>query len=126
MANPSWLETAARRSGQHVWTLGHVFEQYRKHEGLSPEALATQLGCSLEVLHWLSLCRRPDEGELFATHVQEVAKRFSVDPHRLAAVVRHAEVLEALSARTEGAEATSGNYLLLAARDRPCDDETSS
>ena len=27
MANPKWLEVAARRSGQLSWTLGYVFER---------------------------------------------------------------------------------------------------
>lgn len=121
MTNPKWLEAAARRSGQHTWTLGYVFEQYRKYEGKSAEALAEELGCSLETLAWLSLCRRPDEA-LFAEHLEMIEKRFAVEPHRLAAVVRRVEVLDVLPASQEEGE----EPFLLAARDHTPDDETSS
>lgn len=123
MANPKWLEVAARRSGQLSWTLGYVFEQYRKYEGKSAEQLAAELECSLETLEWLSLCRRPSE-ELFVEHLELIEKRFAVEPHRLAAVVRHVEVLDVLPASQEQEEGEES--FLLAARDHTTDDETSS
>ncbi|MFL5355439.1 hypothetical protein [Archangium sp.] len=125
MTNPDWLKVAARRSAHEVWTLGHVFERYRELESRSPEELAAELGCSLEVLAWLSLCRRP-EGEEFTEHVDAIVKRFGLDPLRLIAVLRHVEVMDALSARPEGGEAAEGDSVLLAARDRSQDDETNS
>lgn len=125
MTNPKWLEVAARRSGQHTWTLGYVFEQYLRHEGKSAGQLAEDLGCSPEVLPWLSLCRRPDE-ERFAEHLEMIEKRFGVEPFRLAAVLRRVEVLEVLPAqRDAGDDSEEGSYLL-AARDHTADDETSS
>ena len=117
MTNPDWLKTAARRSAQEAWTLGQVFERYRELKSRSEEGLAVELGCSLEVLHWLSLCRRPT-GEAFTEQVSAIAKRFAVQSIRLIAVLRCVEVMDALSARQE--------LLLLAARDRSHDDETSS
>jgi hypothetical protein len=124
MANPKWLKVAAQRSGQHTWTLGYVFEQYRKYEGKSLEQLAAELDCSLETLDWLSLCRRPDE-ERFAEHLDMIEKRFAVEPYRLAAVIRRVEVLDVLPASKEGGEAGEEAFLL-AARDHTTDDETSS
>lgn len=124
MANPKWLEVAAQRSGQHTWTLGYVFEQYRKYEGKSAEELAADLGCSLEVLDWLSLCRRPNE-DRFAEHLDMIEKRFSVEPYRLADVLRTVEVLDVLPAEQQGEDVDEGAFLL-AARDHSTDDETSS
>ncbi len=125
MANPKWLKVAARHSGQHTWTLGYVFEQYRKHEGKSAEELAADLGCSLEMLDWLSLCRRPDE-EHFAEHLELIEKRFAVEPSRLAAVLRRVEVLDALPTSREEGDDVGEEAFLLAARDHTTDDETSS
>lgn len=124
MTSPKWLKVAAQHSGQHTWTLGYVFEQYRKYEGKSAEELAEDLGCSLETLEWLSLCRRPSE-ERFAEHLELIEKRFAVEPHRLAAVVRHVEVLDVLPASQEQEEEGEQSFLL-AARDHTTDDETNS
>ena len=125
MTNPEWLKAAARRSAHETWMLGHVFEKYRELEGRSEEELSAELGCSLEVLHWLSLCRRP-EGEKFTEHVFAIAKRFEVESLRLVAVLRRVEVVDALTARPGGGGAADEDPLQLAARDRHCDEETSS
>ena len=124
MTQPSWLKTAARRSAEHAWTLGHVFEQYRQFESKSPEELAMRLGCSLETLAWLALCRRPDE-ERFAEDLSVIAERFNVDPNGLAEVIRHVESLGVLSARQQDGN-VSGMPNLLAAHDRTLDDEEDS
>jgi hypothetical protein len=124
MTQPSWLKTAARRSVEHAWMLGHVFEKYRQFENKSPEELATQLGCSLETLAWLSLCRRPDE-ERFAEDLSVIAERFNVDPNGLAEIIRHVESLGALEEWREDGD-TAGAVLQMAAHDRASDDETES
>jgi len=125
MATPDWLKTAAQRSERETWMLGHVFARYRQVEGRTDEELAAELGCSLEVLEWLSLCRRP-QGERFAEHVLAIAKRFAVDPRRLGAVIRHVEVMNALAPQRDGGVVANKGSLLLAARDRPKDEEPSS
>ncbi len=124
MANPKWLKAAAQRSGQHTWTLGYVFEQYRKYEGKSLEELAAELNCPLETIDWLSLCRRPDE-ERFAEQLDMIEKRFAVEPYRLAAVIRRVEVLDVLPTSQEEGDGGEEAFLL-AARDHTTDDETSS
>jgi len=123
--SPEWLKTAAKRSAREPSMLGHVFEQYLKLEGRSQEQLAAELGCSLEVLQWVSLCRRP-HGEDFAEHVQVIAKRFEVELLRLVAVIRRVEVVKALSSPAEGTETAHGSPLQLAARDRSEDDGADS
>jgi len=125
MTGPDWLKRAARRSVEEDWMLGRVFERYQQLEGRSPEELATELGCTAEALQWLSLCRCP-EGEAFAEHVLVIAKRFALDPSRLSAVLRRVEVMDALTEPPDGAEVADAGSLLLAARDRSEDDETSS
>jgi hypothetical protein len=121
MTNPEWLKVAAQRSGQESWTLGYVFEQYLKQEHKSVEQLARELDCPLEVLDWLALCRRPDE-DRFAEHLGLIEKRFAVDPRRLAAVLRHVEVMEGLPEGGEDGASRDGSFLR-AARDHS-DDET--
>jgi hypothetical protein len=115
MSDLDWLEPAARRSAGEAWTVGHAFERYRALEGSSQEELAKELGCSLEVLHWLSLCRCP-QGEAFTEQVSTIAKRFAVDVLLLTQVLRRVEVMDRLSIRAEDGEA----------RDRSHDGETNS
>ncbi len=124
MTGPDWLKRAAQRSVEEDWMLGQTFERYRELEGYSPEQLATQLGCTVESLQWLSLCRRP-EGDSFAEHVLLIARRFALDASRLGAVLRHVQVMDVLVTSRDDGEGAAGNSLLLAARDRS-DDETNS
>ncbi|QDF06050.1 hypothetical protein BHS04_22985 [Myxococcus xanthus] len=122
MTNPDWLETAARRSTEKAWMLGHVFERYLAIEGITTTDLANQLGCSLEELHWMSLCRRP-VGASFATQTIAVAHRFAVNERVLVRVLRHVEVIDALTSDTEGEAVTGASRIQIAARDRIHDDE---
>lgn len=125
MTGPDWLKRAARRSADEDWMLGQALTRYQELEGHSPEQLAEELGCTVEALQWLSLCRRPT-GEDFTGHVLTIAKRFALDPLRLSAVLRRVEVMDALAPHLEGRAETDGDSLLLAARDRAEDEEESS
>jgi transcriptional regulator with XRE-family HTH domain len=124
MSNPDWLARAAQRSQEETWMLGHVFERYRELEGCSQEQLAKELGCTREVLHWLSLCRHP-EGEGFNEQVSTIARRFAVELLPLVQVLRRVEVMDALSARDEPGAVTEDGPMLMAARDRTEDEEVS-
>lgn len=125
MTGPDWLKRAAQRSAEEDWMLGRAFARYRELEGHTPAQLATELGCTADALQWLSLCRRP-EGEAFAEQVLSIARRFALEPSRLSAVLRRVEVMDALVTDGDGREATAPETLMLAARDRPEDDKTSS
>ncbi|MFY0572899.1 hypothetical protein ACN28E_54980 [Archangium lansingense] len=61
---------------------GHALEQYRTQKLLSHEGLAVELGCSVEILHWLSLCRRPT-GVVHAQQLATIAARFCVSAEKL-------------------------------------------
>lgn len=125
MSNPDWLERAARRSQGETWMLGHTFERYQQLEGRSREELAKELGCTLDVLHWMSLCRRP-AGQGFDEQVSAIAKRFEVELLLLVQVLRRVEVMDAHFARQREGEGEAAHPIQLAARDRSEDEETDS
>jgi hypothetical protein len=124
MTYPDWLKTAVRKSQEHPWTLGHIFETAHRLEGKSPEELAAELGCSRETLDWLALCRRPDE-DRFAEHLRIITDRFHLEPLPLARLIRRVESLAAFTSGREEGETQQGS-VLLAARDRSGDDEIDS
>lgn len=130
MTNPKWLKTAAQRSVQHTWTLGYLFEVYQRRERKSREDLARDLGCSLEVVDWLSLCRVPKQDQL-KEQMELIGKRFSIEAFPLESVVRRAQVLLAFEESggsvndDVGGEDDVGEDepTLLAARDHTSDDD---
>ncbi len=111
---PRWLEHAARRSSERAWTLGAALDEYRRNEGLTREQLSSLLGCSLDVLAWLSLCRGPGP-EQFAEDVSKIADRFQIDASKLAQIVRR---VDAVAVLRRAINAQEEDPLLLAARDR--------
>lgn len=119
MTLPDWLKPAVHKSQEHTWTLGYIFEMAHRLEGKSPEDLAVELGCSLETLDWLALCRRPEE-DRFAEHLRLITDRFNLAPLPLVRLIRRVESLEAFS-KHKGQAAANGSTLL-AARDRDDDD----
>ncbi|EPX57063.1 hypothetical protein D187_006817 [Cystobacter fuscus DSM 2262] len=125
MTQPSWLKAAVRRSADEDWTLGFIFKRYRQFKNKSSEELAEELGCSLETLDWLSLCRVPSE-ERFAEELSVITQRFNVDPNRLAPVLLLAKILRTVSEESDGEERSNGSSIkLLAARDRSPDKKDS-
>jgi hypothetical protein len=92
---------------------------YREQEKMDDEQLADFLGCELEVLPRLALCRRPRPAPRFREDVEAIAGHTGADPSRLARLVRAAEAAEGM--RTSGAHAHTAS-VLMAARDRE-DDE---
>lgn len=110
---PSWLVRAAQRTSERPWTLGSVLDEFGRTEEMTREQVAEFLGCGVETLQWLALCRKPDAEE-FADDVRRVAERFNVDASKLAQLIRRTESVTALSR----AKVTEEDALLLAARDR--------
>jgi hypothetical protein len=120
MPKPEWLDVAARRSGEHPWTLGVIFEDYCRIEGITRADLAAFLGCSVDSLAWMSLCRRP-AADHFADDVSKISERFNADASKLAHIVRRVDVLGAMRQPTIPRE--DEERMLLAARDREDDEE---
>ncbi|MCY1031661.1 hypothetical protein OV207_09370 [Corallococcus sp. BB11-1] len=117
MTNPDWLEAAAERSAQVPEMLGSVFAWYRDLEGLSVEALARKLGCTVETLHWVCLCRKP-EGTAFSEHVNQIAERFGVNAFELSGLLLDMELSAGLIAQQDSPVEPEERAMLLAARDR--------
>lgn len=102
--------------------LAAVLAEYARAEDLDDTGLARALGCRLDDLTALRLCRSPrSEPANFRADARVVAERFGLDAIRLMEIVRHAVSLRALRGGAAG-----GPGSLLAARDHeePTDDST--
>src|SRR5688572_8918031 len=87
----------AARVSTDPFFLAHPLAEYARSERLDDPALAARLGCRVEGLTRLRLCRspRPDPAE-FRADVAAVAERFGIDPATLAAAVRLGQGLAGL------------------------------
>lgn len=96
--------------------------QYAEAEAMSWEELAASLGCSVDALNQVALCR-PPRAENFVQDVEAIAGEF-VNPARLLPLLRQLQVLETLSqaptsiSASEVAVSTPAPRLFLAARRR--------
>jgi len=109
---PNHLENLARRLESDPFFLACPLRLYQRSEGLSEEALAAALKCSMQSLLSVRLCRAPaGEGASFMDDVERIALRFAVDADSLAEAVRRGQALFHL-ARGRNEAGT-----LLAARD---------
>src|SRR5437588_5499630 len=87
----------ARRLRRDPFFLASAMEDYAESEGLDGVRLAVALGCDIEELGPLGLCRRPrTDPEGFADDVRRIAARFGLAEDRLAEVVRHSDSLVAM------------------------------
>jgi hypothetical protein len=111
---PSWLARAAHRARTESWSLGRLLSDFCALESISEDDLAEQLSCTPATLRWLFVCRVPTPAR-FAEDVELIAQRFALNGHGLAALIRRADALIAL---TTSAEDSGPTELLLAARDR--------
>jgi hypothetical protein len=107
------LRRAAERAAAEPFFLAATLLPYARAEGLDDAGLAARLGCAEEALPRLLLCRQPrPEPGAFRADVERLAAAFGLEAARLAATVRAAAALAALS------EAAAGRGTLAAARDR--------
>ncbi len=98
--------------------LASALKAYSSFNELDDAALAAHLGCSLQDLPRLALCRRPaPEPTVFRKEVEQIAAYASAKAERLAQLLREVETLEALQ-MAEKSVTASGPGLLMAARDR--------
>jgi hypothetical protein len=72
--------------------LGYWLEAYCEAQAIEPAALASELGCTLALLHRLALCLRPHEDRL-REEAAVLGARYGVDAGRLEAVFLHARAL---------------------------------
>lgn len=114
------IAALARRVQDDPFFLASALKDYAEGEGLDDFGLAALLGCSVETLDPLRLCRRPrPDPPWFRQDVDRIVARFGVSASALAAIVRYADALVALRRPTPGEQGT-----LLAARDRDDDAES--
>jgi hypothetical protein len=113
--NP-YLEHMARRVADAPDFLACALAEFARSEQMEDAALAVRLGCSMENLTHLRLCRMPrSETDLFWLDVEQIAGRFSVDAGVLAEVVRRGQSLFHL--QSAAGDRQEKPNVLLAARD---------
>jgi hypothetical protein len=88
------LRAAAQRFAESPAFVGYWLEVYREREGLELPALAARLGCSVETVQHLSLCRQP-RAEQWADDTAEIAQRYGIEQDRLADLLLDAEAYAA-------------------------------
>lgn len=84
------LRAAAQKFAESPAFVGYWLEVYRDREGLALPALAAHLGCPLETVQHLSLCRQP-RAEHWAADTAEIAQRYGIDQDRLADLLLDAQ-----------------------------------
>ena len=114
----SRLERLSRRVDGDPFFLASVLAAYTQAESLDEAGLASALGCPVETLASLRLCRRPRADSQFRGDVEAIADRFGVDALSLAEIIRRVDALAALRTNKTSRSATkSGHGVLIAARD---------
>src|SRR5262249_45529081 len=109
------LEKLARRVARDAYFLAAPLARFAHGQSLDDRGLAAKVGCNLETLTHLRLCRNPDPAPpSFWNDVHQIATRFGVDPDNLAEIVRLGQSLLKL----ENAEPDLERGSLIAARDR--------
>ncbi len=113
--NPYLTHLAERVAGAPDF-LACALAEFARSERLDNAALAERLGCSVETLTHLRLCRMPRaQAPLFWQDIEKIAERFSVNAEALAEGVRRGQALINLRHIEVGQTQEPG--LLLAARD---------
>ena len=111
------LAALARRVESDPFFMATVFAEYTRSEGLDDAGLIAVLGCRMEDLPMLRLCRTPrTDAQGFREDIADIATRFGLVPARLIAVVRQGQALGHLR---QAAQASTEPGFLLAARDAP-------
>jgi hypothetical protein len=111
MAEP--LENLALRLENDPFFLGCVLKLFARSAGLREQQLAERLGCSLETLALVRLCRSPrEEPGVFQKDIARIAAKYQLEAGVLTDAVRRGQAI--LHLRTQE---TGGAGTLLAARD---------
>jgi hypothetical protein len=108
------LVSLARRAEREPFLLASALADYARSEELDHAALAARLGCTVEQLTLVRLCRTPRSDPAdFRADVEVIAGHYHLDEGVLVEAVKRSRVMR----RTQGASATEAG-LLMAARDR--------
>jgi hypothetical protein len=119
--NP-YLTHLAQRLADAPDFLASALAEYARSERLDEAGLAALLGCSVETLTHLRLCRMPrTQAPLFWQDVEQIAQRFAVSAEVVAEVARRGQSLFHLRDAAGGQKDTANR--LLAARDDSRDRE---
>jgi hypothetical protein len=111
MAEP--LENLAVRMENDPFFLACPLRLFAQSKGLDDSQLATWLGCSMQTLLPLRLCRAPvAESSRFLKDIERIAATYDVDEGALADAVRHGQAIWQLRQGQAGGAGT-----LRAARD---------
>ena len=118
---------AAQRAATHEFFLAGILREYQQFNQLDDDAFAKLLGCHINDLPRLALCRRPaTEQKAFRQDIEHLAQRFHLHGDQLAIVIRQIDSLRALRQQltsTDNAQQMPG--ILRAARDRDLDNADS-
>jgi hypothetical protein len=111
---PDPLDALAARAAEDSFFLAWLLAAYAHSEGLDDAGLAAALGCQIQELAMLRLCRVPAaDPEESRDDVSCIAERFGLDHQRLAEVIQRGRVVR----RFQQADPRVGGSLM-AARDR--------
>jgi hypothetical protein len=118
-----WKRAASRAASDRFF-LASSLAQYQTTHGMSDAQLALALGCTVEDLRRLGLCRCPDTRSTgFSNEVGQIAARFQIKPDALAGIIRFASFAQALQTTTRLTAAQTAMPVTFAAQDREDEDE---
>ena len=113
------LKHAAKRASTHPFFFAGYLDRFRLHRGMQEDDLADFLGCSVELLPKIALCRQPDpEDSNFHSDVHKIADAFGVHVDRLVQLIREVDSLKAIGGAASFLEQITLQGLMMAARDR--------
>ena len=114
------LENLAKRLEDDPFFLACALRLYAVSDDISESQLAAALGCSVEGLTYMKLCRMPaGEPKAFQADVERIATKFGVRADALAVIARRGEVLLKL----RSAESTSAAFMAARDRNDPVEDQ---
>ena len=109
------LQHLAHKVASDPFFLAHPLAEFARSEQLDDFGLAARLGCRVDDLAMIRLCRAPrTDPNGFRDDLTAITTRFGLDPVALAAAVRHGQGLATLRSAPQPDGAPGA---LLAARD---------
>ena len=107
-------QRAGRRAAMRGGYMASILSEYRELRQMTDEQVASELGCSVNRLERLALCREPRRQQpRFSQDIQELAAYCGADAGRLAGVLRTVDGLRALAKHRD----SDDGGMLAAARD---------